>query len=327
MAQLARGLGPPLRRSEEWMRQRADKIKEKVHTLFRTSGDVVARMNLVDAIQRLGVSHLFNKVISTSLSDIHATTFNIFKGDDGRFINGIADEPSAYLLVHDEPELKKAISFSRHHLKSMMQCGNLKHPLSDQVKRTLHLPLPRSYKRVETLHYLSEYGKEEGHISFLLDLAKSLRISDNQREMYRVAYAKKEFQKLSHYFLQEAEWSYNNHMTSFEEQVALSTKTLTMQLLCVSTTVGWGDAISNEAFQWAAGSSPVTSCAKIMRLMNDITSFKNNGDIASTVERYMNEPKVISEVAFAKLDSLIEDEWRTMNQAHYEHHQLLPVVQ
>uniref|UniRef100_A0A0D9ZJ64 Terpene synthase N-terminal domain-containing protein n=1 Tax=Oryza glumipatula TaxID=40148 RepID=A0A0D9ZJ64_9ORYZ len=181
------------------MRQRVDNLREKVCTLFRTSGDVVARMKLVDSIQRLGVGHLFNEEISTTLSDIHASeftssslyevalrfrllrehglwvspaTFNIFKGDDGRFINEIADEPSAYLLVHDEPELEEAISFSRHHLKSMMQCGNLKHPLADQVKRALHLPLPRTYKRVETLHYLSEYGQEEGHISFLLDLAK-----------------------------------------------------------------------------------------------------------------------------------------------------------
>lgn len=54
---------------------------------------------------------------------------------------------------------------------------------------------------------------------------------------------------------------------------------------------------------------------------------KNKGDMVSTVECYMNEHKVISEVAFAKLDSLIEDEWRTMNHARYEHHQLLPVVQ
>ncbi|XP_052152140.1 tau-cadinol synthase-like [Oryza glaberrima] len=472
----------PLQRSEEWMRQRADNLREKVRTLFRTSGDVVARIKLVDSIQHLGVGHLFNEEISTTLSDIHANeftssslyevalrfrllrehglwvspaTFNIFKGDDGRFINEIADEPSgllslynaAYLLVHDEPELEEAISFSRHHLKSMMQCGNLKHPLADQVKRALHLPLPRTYKRVETLYYLSEYGQEEGHISFLLDLAKvdfnilqgvhlkelkaisewwkdlngyvglsylrdrlvesytwsqmlfyeeGLELTriiftkiivlmvimddtydshatiqecrklneaiqrwdesavfllpeylkkfynellNNFKEFedqvtindkYRVAYAKKEFQKLSHYFLQEAEWSHNNYKPSFEEQVALSTKTSTVQLLCVSTTVGQGDAISNEAFQWAASSSTVTSCAKILRFMNDIASFKcgkNKGDMVSTVECYMNEHKVITEIAFVKLDSLIEDEWRTMNHARYEDHQLLPVVQ
>ncbi|KAB8095288.1 hypothetical protein EE612_023219, partial [Oryza sativa] len=109
-----------------------------------------------------------------------AVTFNKFKGDDGRFMNGIADEPrgllslynAAYLLVHDEPELEEAISFSRYHLKSMMQGNNLKHPLYDQIKRALNTPLPRTSKRTETLHYLSEYGQEEGHMSILLDLAK-----------------------------------------------------------------------------------------------------------------------------------------------------------
>uniref|UniRef100_A0A0E0HU68 Uncharacterized protein n=1 Tax=Oryza nivara TaxID=4536 RepID=A0A0E0HU68_ORYNI len=471
-----------LQRSEEWMRQRAKRLKMNVRTLFWTSNDVVVRMNLVDAVQRLGIGHLFKDEIRRTLNDIHQSeftssslhevalrfrllrehglwvspvTFNKFKGDDGRFMNGIADEPrgllslynAAYLLVHDEPELEEAISFSRYHLKSMMQGNNLKHPLSDQVKRALNTPLPRTSKRTETLHYLSEYGQEEGHMSILLDLAKvefnllqgvhlkelkaisewwrdlnehvelsylrdrvvesytcshmlfyeeglaftritftkiivliimmddtydshatiqecrklneaiqrwnesavsvlpeylkkfyhkllnNFKEFENQvvvSEKYRVAHAKKEFQILSHYFLQEAEWSHNNYKPSFEEQLALSTKTSTVQLLCVSTTVGRGDAITNEAFMWAASSTTVTSCAKIMRFMNDIASFergKNKGEIASTVECYMNEHNIISEVAFAKLDSLVEDEWRTINQARCEHHQLLPVVQ
>lgn len=110
-----------------------------------------------------------------------ADVFNKFKqADDGKFIDEIANEPrdllslynAADLLVHDEPELKEAISFSRYHLKTMMQHNNLKQPLFDQVSRALHLPLPRTYKRVETLHYFLEYGQEEGHIPILLDLAK-----------------------------------------------------------------------------------------------------------------------------------------------------------
>ncbi|KAF0893588.1 hypothetical protein E2562_027314, partial [Oryza meyeriana var. granulata] len=469
-------------RSEEWMRQRADKLKENVRTLFWNSNDVIVRMNLVDAIQRLGIGHLFEEEISTTLSDIHASeftssslyevalrfrllrehglwvspdAFDKFKDEDGRFINRVDNEPrgllslynAAYLLVHDEPQLEEAISFSRHHLKSMIHGSNLKHPLANQIERALHLPLPRTYKRAETLHYISEYGQEEGHISILLDLAKldfnllqgvhlkelkaiskwwkdlngyvglsylrdrvvesytwshmlfyeeglaltwiiftkiitlTIIMDDTydshatiqecrklneaiQRwnesaisllpeylkkfynkllnnfkefedqvavnEMYRVDYAKKEFQKLSHYFLQEAEWSHNNHKPSFQEQLALSTKTSTVQLLCVSTTIGRGDAITNEAFKWAASSTAVTACAKILRFMNDIASFKrgkNKGDMASIMESYMNEHKVTSEVAFAKLDSLIEDEWRTIIQACCEHHQLLPVVQ
>lgn len=109
-----------------------------------------------------------------------ADVFNKFKADDGKFIDEIANEPrdllslynAADLLVHDEPELEEAISFSRYHLKTMMQHNNLKQPLFDQVSRALHLPLPRTYKRVEILHYFLEYGQEEGHIPILLDLAK-----------------------------------------------------------------------------------------------------------------------------------------------------------
>lgn len=50
--------------------------------------------------------------------------------------------------------------------------GGLKPPLADQINRALDLPLPRAYKRIETLHYMLEYGQEEGHNVDLLDLAK-----------------------------------------------------------------------------------------------------------------------------------------------------------
>uniref|UniRef100_J3LWV4 Terpene synthase n=1 Tax=Oryza brachyantha TaxID=4533 RepID=J3LWV4_ORYBR len=473
---------PQLQRSQEWMRQRANKLKENIRTMFRNSDDVVERMNLVDAIQRLGIGHLFEDEISCTLSDIHKSeftssslhevalwfrllrehglwvssdAFNRFKGDDGSFISEVANEPrgllslynAAYLLTHDEPELEEAISFSRHHLKSMMQGNNLKQPLVYQVRRALQFPLPRAYKRAEALCYFLEYEQEEGHISILLDLAKldfnllqgihlkelktisewwkdlygyiglsylRDRMVDNYTWTYmmfyeeglsvtriicakifalitimddtydahatiqecrklneaiqrwdesaipllpeylekfyikllnnfkdfenqvsvnekdRVAYAQKEFQKLSHYYLMEAEWLHQNHMPSFQEQVTLSTNTSTAQLICVSTTIGRGDAVTKEAFEWATSSTAIIACAKIIRFMNDIAAFKrgkNKGDISSSVECYMTENQVTSEVAFSKLYSLIEDEWRTLNQARYEHHELLPVVQ
>ncbi|KAG8064345.1 hypothetical protein GUJ93_ZPchr0004g38504 [Zizania palustris] len=95
--------------------------------------------------------------------------------------------------------------------------------------------------------------------------------------------------------------------------------------------LGSGEVISNEAFQWAAHHpSGVIACAKIMRFMNDIAAFKrrkNKGDLASSLECYIDEHQVTSKVAIAKIDSLIEDEWRTLNQARYEHSSLLPVVQ
>uniref|UniRef100_A0A0E0HCB3 Terpene synthase metal-binding domain-containing protein n=1 Tax=Oryza nivara TaxID=4536 RepID=A0A0E0HCB3_ORYNI len=407
-----------------------------------------------------------------------ADVFKIFKGEDVRFTDAISNEPrgllslynGAHLLVHDETELVEAISFARDHLQSICDSSELKPPLADQVKRALDLPLPRAYKRMEALHYMFEYGQEEGHIVVLLDLAKlefnllqhvhlkELKsfsqwwkdlygnmglsyirdravesyvwsnmvfyeedlavtrmvfaklfvlavimddiydchanieecrklheaiqrwdesaisflpdymktlyneIMNNFKEFedqvgvkgrYRVAQTKKEFQKLSTYYLQESEWSHQNHKPSFKEQMELSTMTAGGPLLCVCTTVGRDDTLTKEAFEWAASDTgAIRAYAKILRFMNDVAAFKamplynqqktvhhhpqeksgkksrrkNKGDMSSTVECYMNEHNVTSEVAIAKINSLIEDEWKTINQARFERRELLPAV-
>lgn len=49
---------------------------------------------------------------------------------------------------------------------------NLTYPLSDQVKRALYLPLPRTVRRIEALHYMSEYEHERAYNHIILELAK-----------------------------------------------------------------------------------------------------------------------------------------------------------
>uniref|UniRef100_A0A0D9W3J8 Uncharacterized protein n=1 Tax=Leersia perrieri TaxID=77586 RepID=A0A0D9W3J8_9ORYZ len=471
-------------RSEQWMVERADKLKEEVCALFETCNSIVGRMQLVDAVKRLGIDHLFKEEIDYTLSDINARefispslhdvalrfrllrehgfrvspdVFNRFKGNDGRFNSGITEDPrgllslynAAHLLVQDEPELEEAISFAKHHLNSLSGRTDCKPHLIEQINRALDVPLPRAYRRMETLHYMPEYGQEEGHIPILLELAKldfnlqqhvhlkELKaisewwkdlygymglsyirdrvvesyvwsyvalyeegsalarmiftkiiafiilmddtydsyatieecrklneaiqrwdenaiqfLPDYMKKLYiallktfkefeahvhvdgqhRIDFTKKEFQRLSAYYLQEAEWSHENYKPSFKEQVALSTITSTVPLLCVSTTVGRGDALTKEAFEWATSDIVATiACAKITRFMNDIAAFKrgrkNRGDVASTVECYMSENKVTSESAFTKIDSLVEDEWKIINQALCESREVLPAVQ
>src|SRR4051794_40661482 len=98
-----------------------------------------------------------------------ADVFNNFRCKDGFFKKGITNDPkglislynAAYLLVHDEPELEEAISFARHHIEEIK--GSLNSPLAEQVKRYLQIPLPRTSRRVETLHYLKEYKAEKDH--------------------------------------------------------------------------------------------------------------------------------------------------------------------
>uniref|UniRef100_A0A0E0DCP4 Terpene synthase n=1 Tax=Oryza meridionalis TaxID=40149 RepID=A0A0E0DCP4_9ORYZ len=469
----------PLQRSETCMQERAEKLKGDIRTLFGTCNDMSARMNLVDSIQHLGIVHLFQEQIEDALMSIHESefrrsslyevalrfrllrehgfwvppdAFNKFKGDDGRFRNEIANDPrgllslynAAHLLIHGEPELEEAISFAREQLKLMSQDNVLNPPLACQVRRALTLPLPRTFKRVETICYMLEYQLEEGNIPILLDLArldfnllqhihlKELKaISEWWKDLYgymglsyirdrtiegytwsymmfyeegfaftRIFVAKlialvtvmddtydahatieechqlntaiqrwdksaisilpeylkkyyskllinfKEFedqvtdnekymvacfQKQSTYYLQEAEWSNQKYKPGFKDQVVLSTKSSAVQLLCVAAMVGWGGTMTTEAFEWvASGNAAVIACAKIGRFMNDIAAFKrgkNKGDVASSVECHMNETGVTSEVAFAKINALVEDEWRTTNQTRLEHRTLLPMVQ
>ena len=77
---------------------------------------------------------------------------------------------AAHLLIHDEPALEEAKDFAQHHLELMR--SSLSSPLAKQVKRSLHVPLPRTCKRIETLHYISEYNEDEGYNPILLELAK-----------------------------------------------------------------------------------------------------------------------------------------------------------
>jgi hypothetical protein len=76
---------------------------------------------------------------------------------------------ATHLLVHGEKTLEEAMDFSRHHLKLMS--GSLKFPLDKQVQRALCIPLPRTNKRVEMMHYILEYEQED-HTLILLELAK-----------------------------------------------------------------------------------------------------------------------------------------------------------
>ncbi|KAF2933408.1 hypothetical protein DAI22_04g081600 [Oryza sativa Japonica Group] len=438
-----------MQQSAEWMRERTNKLKEEVCTLFTPSKDMLRRMYLVDEIVHLGIDHLFEKEIETALKDIHESefassnlhevalrfrllrergfwvspdVFQKFKGDDGNFLNELADDPR---------EFEETISFARNHLESMIWDSVLKGPLADQVKHAIRLPLPRTLKRVEMLHYMFEYDQDNGHNPVLLELAKldfnllqhvhlkelkeisrwwkdvsgymglnhirdrviecytwsyavyheeelsfarmlfakivviitllddtydvyaftsieecrtlnaaiqgwddsavslvpeylrkfyeimlsTFREFEDQmlsNKRYLVAFNKAEFQKLSSYYLEAAEWSHRNYKPSFSEQVALATETTGARLLAA------GAVTSTDA---------IISCAKIGRFMNDISGYKNKADMPCAVETYINEHKVTVDVAIAKINELVEDEWKTTNRARIDNQAVLPVAQ
>jgi (-)-germacrene D synthase len=132
-------------------------------------------------------------------------------------------------------------------------------------------------------------------------------------------------------YLQEAEWAHKNYTPSFKDQVDLTSLTIGAPTLSVSVMAGMTDEIMKQALEWASTIPSVAiSAGKIVRFMNDIGAFKRRkckGDAASSVECYMHEYGVSGEVAIARIDALIEEEWKTLNQARFGNHALLPALQ
>ncbi|OEL13007.1 Alpha-humulene synthase, partial [Dichanthelium oligosanthes] len=150
-------------------------------------------------------------------------------------------------------------------------------------------------------------------------------------EKYRNVYNRKGFQTLSKYYLQEAEWFHQGYTPSFKEQVNVSVITAGGQLLSIGLLVGMGDVATKEAFEWAIGNTDaIWACGEVSRFMDDMSAFKNGRnkmDVASSVECYIKEHNVSSEVALAKIGSFVEDAWKTLNQAPFKYPTIFPVVQ
>ncbi|KAF8700359.1 hypothetical protein HU200_034292 [Digitaria exilis] len=197
-------------RSEEWMTERVNRLREEVRQMFEAMTMSAAdTLKLVDTLERLGIDDYFREKIDVALarahsdedldhsssSDIHIVSlrfrllrqhglwvspdvFGKFTDATGGFSTSLVSDPrgllslynAAHLAAPGEDALDEAIAFSRGHLEAMK--GELGSPLAEQVSRALEIPLPRFPKRLETMRYVAEYEEEEGHRGVLLELAR-----------------------------------------------------------------------------------------------------------------------------------------------------------
>ncbi|KAG2551933.1 hypothetical protein PVAP13_9KG443500 [Panicum virgatum] len=163
----------------------------------------------------------------------------------------------------------------------------------------------------------------------LMNIFKEFEDELKPNEKYRVAFIRKAFQVLSSNYLQEAEWCHGGYRPRFKDQVKVSTVCSGAPFAAVGLLVGMGDDVATkEALEWATScTDAVKAFADVTRFMNDLCSFKrgkNKNDVDSSVECYISEHGVTADVACAKIDSLIEDAWKTANRARIEQNELLP---
>jgi len=104
--------------------------------------------------------------------------FDKFRDDTGSFSSSLCSDPrgllslynAAHMAVPGEVVLDEAIVFTRGQLEGIK--SKVRSPISKQISRALDIALPRFTRRLETMHYITEYEHEEAHDSLILELAR-----------------------------------------------------------------------------------------------------------------------------------------------------------
>ncbi|RWR88240.1 terpene synthase 1 [Cinnamomum micranthum f. kanehirae] len=193
------------------MQQRASELKEEVKKMLgNVKNCSLKEINMIDAIQRLGVACHFEKEMADALlriynedtegkyesdDDLHAVAlrfrllrqegycvstnvFTKFKDEKGKFKETLAGNirglvslyEASHFVIHGEDILDEANSFARKHLK--LALPNLNSPLSSLVQLALELPLRKSIERLLSRYYIAIYQEEDERNDNLLEFAK-----------------------------------------------------------------------------------------------------------------------------------------------------------
>ncbi|KAF7112783.1 hypothetical protein RHSIM_RhsimUnG0193200 [Rhododendron simsii] len=193
-------------------------LKEEVKDMLVLDHDDVGdggksgaeKMVLIDALERLGVSYLFQKEIEELLEnmfpkfeeyshvfhdnlfmlslhfrvfrqhgyDLSSDAFERFTDNNGEFKETISSDmmgmlslyEATFLKTHGEDILDKAFCFTKAGLESLKP--HLSSNLAEQVTHALYQSLQRGIPRVEARHYISVYEKDASRNEKLLRLAK-----------------------------------------------------------------------------------------------------------------------------------------------------------
>ncbi|KAF3453552.1 hypothetical protein FNV43_RR03992 [Rhamnella rubrinervis] len=186
------------------VRELKDQVKKMLEAPVTNPSE---KLELVNAIQRLGVAYHFENEIEAILHQVMRNTldhhdndlytvalrfrllrqqgynischmFNKFKDREGNFQDCLVDDvrgmlslyEASYLRVHGEDVLDDALSFTTTHLGRV--ASHLSPPLSEEVSHALNQPIRKGLPRLESRHYMSIYPQDPSHNQLLLTFAK-----------------------------------------------------------------------------------------------------------------------------------------------------------
>ncbi|KAL8091732.1 hypothetical protein AgCh_034117 [Apium graveolens] len=203
-----------------------DELKDDVKRLIHAETDVLAKLELLDSVQRLGLNYQFQKDIKQAIDviysadetllgdDLHFTAlwfrilrehgfavsqdvFQKFIDETGHLKANLREDVKGLLSLYEasyfgfqgEDIIDKGKAFSKEHLKNSVQ-GESSPNMARKVNHALDMPLHWKLPRVEAIWYIDTYEQEPNMVPSLLKLAKldyNIVQSVHQKEVSKLA--------------------------------------------------------------------------------------------------------------------------------------------
>ncbi|KAF7123140.1 hypothetical protein RHSIM_Rhsim12G0120300 [Rhododendron simsii] len=135
---------------------------------------------------------------------------------------------------------------------------------------------------------------------------------------YSVQYLEEAYKEVIRCYDVETEWLKKGYVQTMEEHLANALVTVTSPLLTTAAFVGMGEIATPEAFQWLQSQPRILmACSTIFRVINDIQSCKTEDErshVTTGVDCYMKQYAVSRAEAIGELLKIIENAWIDINE-------------
>ncbi|XXG79142.1 hypothetical protein AAC387_Pa09g0278 [Persea americana] len=238
---------------DEFTQKRANELKEEVKRMLINVNDHLQELNLIDAIQRLGVAYHFETEIAEALLRIYNT---YDKEDDGDDLHTIA---LRFRLLRQEGCNASPMMDDTYDVYATIE--ELE-PYTDAIQRW-----DRS-----AIDQLLEYMKL--HFCALLDAVDEFEEELScEGKAYRISYLKEVYKELSKNYYIEQQWAHSGYVPTLEEYMRVALITAGYHMLTLVSYVGMGDVATTEAFEWVKIMPKLVQAASIVgRFKDDIQS-------------------------------------------------------
>ncbi|KAK6919441.1 Terpene synthase, metal-binding domain [Dillenia turbinata] len=208
--------------TEEKYAEKYEKMKEEVRCLIGASMEPLERLELIDAVQRLGLRHQFEIEIKNAVQnvvnqtsdqdalfhhDLHSTSlrfrilrqhgyhvlqeiYDRFKEESGQFKADLCNDVKASLFgLEDENTIDDSKVFATKLLKDLSE-AKLSPLMAGKMNHAFYMPLHWRLNRVEARWFIDTYSEEINKNLLLLEFAKmdfNLVQSIHQKEVRKLS--------------------------------------------------------------------------------------------------------------------------------------------